>query len=83
MYVIAVAQSSRTTGAWERELIQRFRQPLMCANSGAGGEGASGGSPHFLYCIFRSDALMRRAPGGGTRRDRTERVEDFLAEHRI
>ena len=85
MYVIGFAQSSRTTGAWERALIQRFRNPLMCHNIAAGGEGASGGSPHFVYCICRSDALLRRAPGGGggTRRDRMERVEDFLAEHRI
>ena len=82
MYVIGVARSSRTTAAWERQLIHQFANPLRCANSGAGGECASAGNPHFLYCIFRSDGLLRRAPGGGgTRRDRGS-VADFLAEHR-
>ena len=56
MFLLAVAESSRTTGQLERELIEMLRSPMMCANIGAGGESSSHGSPHFLYVVFRSDA---------------------------
>ena len=78
MFLLAVAESSRTTGQLERELIEMFRNPMMCANIGAGGECSSHGSPHFLYVVFRSDALMRRAPTSGRGRVRMGRVEDDL-----
>jgi len=78
MYVLAVSESSRTTAQLERQMIARFRDPLMCGNIGAGGECSSYGSPHFFYMVFRSDALMRRAPTSGRGRVRMGRVEDDL-----
>ena len=55
-----------------------LRNPMMCANIGAGGECSSYVSPRFLYVVFRSDALMRREPTSGRGRVRMGRVEDDL-----
>lgn len=80
MFLLAVAESSRTTGQLERQLIAMWRNPFRCANIGAGGECSSHGSPHFLYVVCRNDSFMRRAPTSGRGRDRMGRVEDFLNE---
>ena len=78
MFVLAVAETSRSTGQLEQHCIARFRNPFMCGNIGAGAECSSYGSPHFFYIVFRSDALMRRAPTSGRGRVRLGRVEDDL-----
>ena len=67
MDILMVAPSSAHTGWVEAALIARCRSNLRCSNVGAGGEHASRGSPHYLYVVWNSNALMRRAGGGGRR----------------
>ena len=78
MFLLAVAESSRTTGQLERQLIAMWCNPFRCANIGAGGECSSHGSPHFPYVVCPNDSLMRRAPTSGRGRVRMGRVEDDL-----
>ena len=78
MDILMVASSSAHTGWVERALIARCRGNLRCSNIGAGGKHASRGSPHYLYVVWRSNALMRRAGGGGRWTMRDASVMDFL-----
>ena len=65
MHILLVASSSAHTAWVEMALIASCRGNLRCSNIGAGGERASRGSPHYLYVVWRCNALMRRARGGG------------------
>ena len=78
MDILMVASSSAHTGWVERALIARCRSNLRCSNTGAGGEHASRGSPHYQYVVWRSNALIRRAGGGGRWTMRDCSIMDFL-----
>ena len=65
MMVLAVCQTSRETARIERDVIHETCSSSRCHNHGRGGERASAGSPHFVYCCSREDGLMRRPPSGG------------------
>ena len=71
MVVLVEAETSATTAALEMQLLEKYRYMSRCANLSGGGEGASGGSPHFLY------VLEGRSASGGIppliRRDRRHR----------
>ena len=41
-----------STGMMEREQITKFKHYGGCLNKARGGEGASRGSPHFLYVVW-------------------------------
>ena len=66
MYLVYVAETSRTTAALEMAILQRVAGGnLRCENDSLGGEAASSGSPHFLYIATRESGLLRgkyRAP---------------------
>ena len=78
MDILMVAPSSAHAGWVEAALIARCRNNLRCSNVGAGGEHASRGSPHYLYIVWRCNALMRRAGGGGRWTMRDCSVMGFL-----
>ena len=60
MTVLYEASTSRQTGALERQLIAHFMpHSLTCHNVGCGGERASAGSPHYLYIVWKDNALLR------------------------
>jgi len=61
MTILVQAVSSRTTASMERELLREFRDRVSCHNNSAGGEGASAGSPHFLYVLQGGHNLFRRS----------------------
>ena len=60
MVALVEARTSRDTAALERALLRTYRHYPMCHNVSAGGEGASWGSPHFLYVLRASSPLIRR-----------------------
>ena len=60
MVVLAEARTSRDTAALERALLRTYRHYPLCQNVSSGGEGASWGSPHFLYVLRASSPLIRR-----------------------
>ena len=66
--VLAEAPTSRITAALESRLLREFGDAFGCQNVGSGGERPSRGSPHFCYVVVRSNGLLRRGRGGGTRR---------------
>jgi len=62
MVVIEEATSSTDTAQTERELIARTSATFgpQCLNRGPGGEGASSGSPHYTYIVFKYGATGAR-----------------------
>ena len=58
--ILAEARTSATTGALETRLLDVFLNAFMCQNTRRGGEGASGGSPHYCYVAWRRNGLLRR-----------------------
>ena len=66
MYLLYVAETSRTTAAFEMAILRRVAfVSLMCENDSFGGESASSASPHYLYVVTRESGLLRgsyRAP---------------------
>lgn len=61
MVVLVQAVSSSTTASLERELLREFGDRTLCHNNSAGGEGASAGSPHFLYMLLGGQNPFRRS----------------------
>lgn len=59
--VLVKAASSSTTAALERSVLASFGDHPHCCNSGAGGERASAGEPHYLYLLVGSSGLLRRS----------------------
>jgi hypothetical protein len=58
MTVVYVATSSKklhhqSTGNMERTQISKFKTDEKCMNKAPGGEGASDGSPHFCYVVWK------------------------------
>ena len=60
MFVLVEARTSRDTAALERLLLSRYRHFPVCHNVSSGGEGASWGSPHYLYVLLSQSPLIRR-----------------------
>ena len=67
MTVLAAVESSSVSGRLERGLLSEYLGKNTCMNTGAGGESASPGSPHFVYVVWREDGMMRRAHGGSSK----------------
>ena len=61
MVVLIEAESSRLTAALEIQLLAQYLPHMRCANRSSGGEGASAGSPHYLYVLRASSPLLRRS----------------------
>ncbi len=53
MVTLVQAPNSRMTAQLERRLIAQFGHHTTCRNIGRGGERASQGQPHFMYCLVR------------------------------
>ena len=66
MYLLYVAETSRTTAAFEMSILRQIAfGSLMFENDSFGGESASSASPHYLYVVTRESGLLRgsyRAP---------------------
>ena len=60
MVVLVEARTSRDTATLERLLLCRYRHFPVCHNVSSGGEGASFGSPHYLYVLLSQSPLIRR-----------------------
>ena len=57
MTIVYVAPFSKpyklhSTGMMEIDQIDKFKHYMGCLNTGRGGEGASSGSPHFVYVVI-------------------------------
>ena len=50
-HIIKLKETS--TGTMETRLIAIYSSDTACVNRGAGGEGASAGTPHYVYCVVR------------------------------
>jgi hypothetical protein len=61
MVVLVQAATSATTASMERALLREFGDRTRCHNISAGGEGASSGSPHFLYILTGGHNPLRRS----------------------
>ena len=62
MTVLYQANHSRHTASLERQLLAKYLHWPRCMNLSTGGEGASAGSPHYLYVVHSTSSLTRRPP---------------------
>jgi hypothetical protein len=76
MVTLVQAPNSRMTAQLERRLIAQWGHHTTCRNIGRGGERASHGQPHFVYCLDgQNHGLIRRH----CNRDATH---DLIRHHR-
>ena len=80
MRLLFVAESSHITAGLERAILERLAyRSLRCENASYGGEGASRGSPHFLYVVTRQNSLLRRTFGTAKRSRFSSTVAEDIA----
>jgi len=76
MITLVQAPNSRMTAQLERRLIAQWGHHTTCRNIGRGGERASQGQPHFVYCLDgQNHGLIRHHCNRGA-------THDLIRHHR-